>query len=155
MQKNWCCSKIDVVNITLYWGLINKDKEGKKSGMIKNWLSSKINAVSSDAISRFHCRSFVAQNVCLHQTTYIMCWKVDISKGGRGWGYFFSKADKGEWEVHFYKILTDVICERSHWNWNKICITFCAVLSPTFPSSVILNKASTLASVLSTSFCSL
>ena len=36
--------------MTLYWGLINKDKEGKKSGMIKNWLSSKINAVS-----RFHC----------------------------------------------------------------------------------------------------
>ena len=55
MQKNWCCSKIDVVNMTLYWGLINKDKEGKKSGMIKNWLSSKINAVSSDAVSRFHC----------------------------------------------------------------------------------------------------
>ena len=49
------CRKIDAVNMTLYWGLINKDKEGKNSGILKNWLSSKIYAVSSDAVSRFHC----------------------------------------------------------------------------------------------------
>ena len=55
-QKNWCC-KIDVVNMTLYWGLINKDKEGKKSSLVKHWLSSKINAVLSDVVSRFNCNN--------------------------------------------------------------------------------------------------
>ena len=53
--QNQRCSKIDVVNMTLYRGEINKDKEGKKTDISQNWLSSKITAVSSDAVSRFHC----------------------------------------------------------------------------------------------------
>ena len=56
-------------------------------------------------------RSFVTQNICLHKTTYIMCWKADVSQGE---GVIFcenlTKADKG---VNLYQILTDVFCELS------------------------------------------
>ena len=83
LQKNWCSSKIDVVNMTLYWGLINKDKDKK------NWAFTNIDLIAKFMLYRvmlyqgstiIHYNNFLKGLKLLYQPLNIIKAQQDLQK---------------------------------------------------------------------------